>query len=65
MEKQILMRLPYIAGPYLDLTITRTGSLLDYWKRSMWEFPKIRGFNMDPKYYGSCYKDTHKQDPNL
>ena len=31
----------------------------------MWEFSKIRGLNIDPRYQGSYYKDTHRKDPKL
>ena len=30
----------------------------------MWEFPKIRGPNTDPKHEGS-YKDTQEMDPQI
>ena len=29
------------------------------------EFPKIRGPTIDPKWWGSCCKDTQEMDPNL
>ena len=31
----------------------------------MWEFPKIRGPNTDPKHEGSYYKDTQEMDPQF
>ena len=27
-----------------------------------WDFPKMRGPNTDPKWYGSHFEDTHKKD---
>ena len=33
-----------------------------YIVHGMWEFPKVRGPNIDPKCQGSYYKDTHNKD---
>ena len=29
----------------------------------IWEFPKMRGPNVDPKEQGSCYEDPYPKDP--
>ena len=31
----------------------------------MWEFPKIRSRNLDPKVMGLLLKNTHKKDPQF
>ena len=31
--------------------------------QSKWQFPRIRGLNIDPKYKDSDYKDTHTKHP--
>ena len=33
--------------------------------RIIWQFPKISSRNIDPKYWGSCFEDTQKQDPPI